>query len=195
MPDTEKLNPSSSSKSQLKGSLVQEALEAHPLVVGQSLRILQRLSSLGTGTSSSPSQRAREWPGFPERNALRPLRHLRCRGALTTLVSSRGHHRPGGHGLDGFHDHPAGFPPATLSLAPLWWIQLECVLAPGPAASEDTPEAALWFPDVQLEAPSLHSEGPQVHHTKLDPKLDQLDLHSLADMPTFAVLRAAEIGR
>lgn len=66
MPGTEKLNPSSSSKSHLKGSVAwQEALEAHPLVeesVVQSPRILRSLSSLGTGESSSPSHRGREWP-------------------------------------------------------------------------------------------------------------------------------------
>lgn len=179
MPGAEKLNPSSSSKSHLKrGVAWQEALEAHPLVeesVVQSPRILRSLSSLGTGESSSPSHRGREcqW------NALRSL----CRGDLT-FVRSRGHYRPGGHGLDGFHDHPAGLPPATLSLA-LLWNQSERVFPPGRAASEDTPEAALWFPRVQLEAPLFHFEAPQVQYTKLD----QLDLHSLADMPTFATLK------
>ena len=191
MPGAEKLNPSSSSKSHLKGGVAwQEALEAHPLVeesVVQSPRILRSLSSLGTGESSSPSHRGREWPGFPQRNAaLRSLWHLRCRGGLT-LVRSRGHYRdyrPGGHGLDGFHDHPAGLPSATLSLA-LLWNQSERVFPPGRAASEDTPEAALWFPHVQLEAPLFHFEAPQVQYTKLD----QLDLHSLADMPTFAAVK------
>lgn len=99
-------------------------------------------------------------------------------------MRSRGHYRPGGHGLDGFHDHPAGLPSATLSLA-LLWNQSERVFPPGRAASEDTPEAALWFPHVQLEAPLFHFEAPQVQYTKLD----QLDLHSLADMPTFAALK------